>query len=305
MSRYITRRFLWLLVILIAISLITFILMHLVPGGPWDQDKKLPPEIVANLNERYGLDEPLWQQYGSFLWSALQGNLGASYLYQDRDVTGIILDGLPATLSLGLAAFLISILIGLPLGILGAIRQNSHLDRASVLFATMLASIPNFVLGILLMLLFSIKFHLLPSFGWGTISHLIMPAIALGALPAAYNARIIRASILEILGQEYILTAQAKGLKPRTILFKHVLRNALIPILTVMGPELAALICGSFIIENLFSIPGIGRAFVEGVFARDYGLIMGTTLFYATVIAVLNLVVDLLYAVVDPRIRLS
>ncbi len=285
------------------VALLTFFLMHLGPGGPWDQEKQLAPEVVQNLNMKYGLDKPVYFQFASFLWNAVRGDLGLSYSNQDQGVTQIILQGLPVTASLGLAAFLLAVLIGIPLGIAAAVRQNSIVDYASVFFSTLFANIPGFVLGILLVIVFSLTLHILPTSRWGTIQHVFMPAFALAALPAAYISRVTRASVLEVSRQDYIRSAKSKGLSERVIVVRHMLRNALIPVLTILGPELAFLISGSFIIENLFSIPGIGRLFVQGVLARDYGLIMGSVMFYAFAVAVVNLAVDILYAVVDPRIR--
>jgi oligopeptide transport system permease protein len=303
MSKYITRRVIWLVVVLLVVSFLTFSLMHLVPGGPWDRDKQLSPQVIQNLNIKYGLDKPFIAQYINYIWGVLHGDLGVSYSYQDRGVTQILLTGLPVTATLGIVAFILAILIGIPLGMLAALKQNSAVDYASVLFSTIFASIPAFVLGIMMMIVFSITLHWLPTQGWGNISNIIMPAFALAALPAAYIARVTRASVLEVSRQDYVRTARAKGLAERIIMVRHILRNALIPVLTITGPELAALITGSFIIENLFSIPGIGRLFVQGVFARDYGLIMGSILFYTFVIAFINLIVDVAYAAVDPRIR--
>jgi oligopeptide transport system permease protein len=303
MYKYIIRRLLWLVVVLLVVSFITFSLMHLVPGGPWDADKKLAPQVIENLNKKYGLDQPFLVQFGQFLWNLLHGDLGVSYMYQDRSVTQILLEGLPKTAILGAVAFFFAVIIGIPFGMFAAIRHNSTVDYASVLFSTIFAAVPSFILGILLMIVFSVTLHWLPTGGWGGISNVIMPALALAALPAAYQARIMRASMLEVVRQDYIRTARAKGLSEKLILLRHTMRNALIPVVTIAGPELAALIAGSFIIENLFSIPGIGRLFVQGVFARDYGLIMGTVIFYASVIAIVNLLVDILYAFIDPRIR--
>jgi oligopeptide transport system permease protein len=303
MAKYIARRILWLIAVLLVISFITFALMHLVPGGPWDREKQLAPQVIENLNKKYGLDKPFFVQYGNFLLNLLHGDLGISYMYQDRSVTQIIWSGLPKTATLGIIAFLLSVFIGIPLGMLAALRQNSSMDYVSVLFSTIFASIPAFVLGILLMIVFSVILHWLPTGGWGGIGNIVMPSLALAALPAAYFARITRASMLEVVRQDYVRTAKSKGIGEGLILVRHILRNALIPVLTIAGPELAALITGSFIIENLFSIPGVGRLFVQGVFQRDYGLIMGSILFYAIVIAAVNLIVDILYAAVDPRIR--
>jgi oligopeptide transport system permease protein len=303
MSKYIAKRLLWLLLVLLVISFITFALMHLVPGGPWDREKQLAPQIIENLNRKYGLDKPFLVQFKNYIVGVLHGNLGVSYSYQDRGVTQILLEGLPITATLGVVAFILAIFVGIPLGMLAALRQNSAVDYISVLFSMIFASIPAFVLGIIFMIVFSVGLHWLPTGGWNGIRSIIMPAVALAALPAAYFARITRASILEVARQDYVRTARAKGLSERIILMRHILRNALIPVLTIAGPELAILITGSFIIENLFSIPGIGRLFVQGIFARDYGLIMGSILFYAFTIAFINLVVDISYAIVDPRIR--
>ena len=307
MQRYIVRRLLWLVVVLLAISLITFVLMHAVPGGPWDKELRFTkdPELVKTLDEKYGLDKPVWEQYGMFLWNALQGDLGVSYTYGDRGVTEIILSGLPATLTLAAVAFAIALVVGILLGVVAALRKNTWIDYASVFMATLLVSTPGFVIGIILMIVFGVTLKLLPVAGWGAPDNVILPALALSAFPTALIARITRASMLDALQQDYVRTARAKGLPERVVLFRHVLRNAMIPILTISGPEWAFLISGSVIIETLFAVPGIGRLFVLGVFQRDYGLIMGGTLFYAFAIAVMNLVVDILYSIVDPRIRLE
>jgi len=303
MTKFIIRRIFWLAVVLLVVSFVTFSLMHLVPGGPWDREKELAPQVVEALNQKYGLDKPFLNQYGDYLWGLLHGDLGVSYTRQDRDVSDILAQGLPKTATLGVTAFVLAILLGIPLGMAAALKQNSGLDYVSVFFSTIFASIPGFVLGILLIIVFSVTLHWLPTGGWGKPEQVILPAIALAALPGAYIARITRASTLEVLRQDYIRTAYAKGLMENIILLRHVLRNALIPVVTTAGPELAFLISGSFIIEQLFSIPGIGRLFVNGVFARDYGLIMGSILFYAFTVATINLVVDILYVVIDPRIR--
>jgi len=303
MFRYIVKRFLWLLLVLVVVLLITFILMHLVPGGPWDREKALAPKVVAALNKKYGLDKPLWEQFVNYLWGILHGDLGISYSYADRNVTSILLQGLPKTATLGVLAFLLAQAIGIPFGMAAALRQNTAVDDSSVAFATVFASIPGFVLGILLMIVFSVLLHWLPTSGWGTPQQVIMPVICLAALPAAQSARITRASTLEVMRQDYIRTARSKGLMENVVRIRHIFRNSLIPVVTVAGPELANLVTGSFIIENLFAIPGVGRLFVQGIGARDYSLIMGGVLFYAFTIAVLNLAVDVLYAAIDPRIR--
>ncbi len=303
MAKYIARRVLWLLLVLLVVLLITFILMHLTPGGPWDREKALAPKVIEALNKRYGLDQPLWEQFARYVWGVLHGDLGISYSYAERNVTSILLQGLPKTATLGILAFLLAQAIGIPFGMAAALKQNSLVDYSSVLFATIFASIPGFVLGILLMIIFSVLLHWLPTSGWGSPLQIIMPVFCLAALPAAQSARITRASTLEVMRLDYVRTARSKGLTENVVRLRHIFRNSLIPVVTVAGPELANLITGSFIIENLFAIPGVGRLFVQGVFARDYSLIMGGILFYAFSIAILNLAVDILYAAIDPRIR--
>ena len=303
MFRFIIRRSLWLVLVLFVVLLVTFILMHLTPGGPWDREKALAPKVIDALNKRYGLDKPLYEQFVNYVWGVVRGDLGVSYSYADRNVTDILLRGLPRTATLGLLAFVLAQAIGIPLGVAAALKQNSAIDYTSVLFSTIFASVPGFVLGILLVIVFSVLLHWFPTSGWGTPQQLIMPVVCLAALPAAQSSRIARASTLEVMRMDYVRTARSKGLTESVVRVRHIFRNSLIPVVTVAGPELANLITGSFIIENLFAIPGVGRLFVQGVFARDYSLIMGGVLFYAFAIAILNLVVDVLYAAIDPRIR--
>jgi oligopeptide transport system permease protein len=303
MARFVIRRILWMLLVLLVVSFITFTLMHLVPGGPWSREKALAPAVVAALNARYGLDKPFFVQYANFLLGILHGNLGISYTYQDRSVTQILMQGFPKTAVLGTTAFVFAMIVGISLGMAAALRQNTWIDYVCVMFSTIFASVPGFVLGILLMIVFSVILHWFPTGGWGSPAQVVMPAIALAALPAAFIARITRASTLETMRQDYVRTARSKGLLERVVLIRHILRNSLIPVVTVAGPQFAALVTGSVIVETIFSIPGIGRLFVQAVFARDYGLIMGTVLFYSFVISVANLVVDILYGVIDPRIR--
>ena len=305
MLRYTGLRLFWILPVLFGIGTVTFVLMHAVPGGPWDENKKLPPAVVANLNHRYDLDDSLWVQYGKFLGDAVQGDLGISYTNQDRDVTEIIGQGLPATLTLAGLAFLIAVGGGIPLGVATAAKRNSSVDFFSIALAIVFASVPGFILGILLVMIFSVAWDVLPSGGWGSPSHAVLPALALSLLPMAFIARITRSSVIEVLEEDYVRTARSKGMPPLVVHYRHVLRNALVPIITIIGAEAGALITGSFIIETVFSVPGIGRLFVQGIAQRDYGLITGMVLFYATVMTLVNLVTDLLYAAVDPRIRYS
>ncbi|MPZ48617.1 MAG: ABC transporter permease subunit [Dehalococcoidia bacterium] len=314
MAIYALKRLLWLIPVLLFISIVTFGLMHAVEGGPWDEDRSVPAAVTENLNRKYGLDKPVWRQYINFVTNAVQGDLGVSYQRQDKPVTDIILSGFRVTAVLGLMALLLATAAGVSLGVMSALNRNRLPDYAGVLFASLGSALPAFVLGIFLIYLFGVKLQLLPTFGWDVrrglipgwlppIEQMVLPVITLAALPAAYLARVTRASLLDVLRQDYIRTAHAKGLSRTAVLTRHSLRNAAIPVLTVIGPITAGLVTGSFIIEQLFSVPGTGRLFVQSVTARDYGLIMGTTLFYATVIVVANLAVDLAYAFIDPRIR--
>jgi oligopeptide transport system permease protein len=305
MHLYIVRRVLWLIPVLFFISLITFLLMHSVPGGPWDKEKRVAPQVLENLNRKYGLDKPMHEQYWNFLTNAVTGDLGVSFTYQDRPVTAVILQGLPVTAALAASAVAFALVLGIPLGILAALRQNSWVDYVSLFFATIGASVPGFVMAMILIITLSVGLHLLPTGGWGSWDKAVMPAIALGLHPAAVLARITRASMIEAIRQDYVRTARAKGLAEPIILLRHTLKNALIPVVTVVGPVTAGLVAGSFIIESIFAVPGIGKFYIQAIFARDYGLMMGTTLFYASVIAFANLWVDILYAFIDPRIRYS
>jgi len=303
MQLYLIRRVLWIIPVLFFITLITFALMHSVPGGPWDREKRLAPAVVENLNRRYGLDKPVWLQYVDFLGNAVHGDLGVSFSYQDRKVTDVILEGLPVTATLAFSALLVALIIGIPLGVIAAIKQNSWADYLCLFFATIGGAVPNFVMAMLLIIVFSVGLHWLPTSGWGTWQKLLMPAFALGVYHAALLARITRASMIEAIRQDYVRTARAKGMLESLILLRHILKNAMIPVVTILGPVAAGLIAGSFIIESIFAVPGVGKFFIQGIFARDYGLMMGTTLFYAAVIAFANLAVDILYGFIDPRIR--
>jgi oligopeptide transport system permease protein len=302
MTRFILRRILWLIPVLLFVSLITFTLMHITPGGPWDKDKPPSAQAIANLNAKYNLDKPAWQQYLLYMNGVLHGDLGPSYTYQDRSVTQIILQGLPTTASLGILATLLALVVGVPLGTIAATRQNSSIDYAALGFGTVFASVPSFVLGFVLIIIFALTLHLVPTSGWGKPTQYVLPVLTLGLNQAALLTRITRASVLDVSRQDFIRTARAKGLREILVVQRHLFKNALIPVVTVLGPVLAFLLVGSLIVETIFSIPGIGRLLVQGITQRDYSLIMGTTLLYAFVIALLNLIVDVMYAFIDPRI---
>ena len=302
MTRFIIRRILWLVPVLLFVSLITFTLMHLTPGGPWDKDKPVSAQVQANLNAKYNLDKPAWQQYVLWIQGVAHGDLGPSYTYQDRSVTEIILQGLPTTASLGGLAAILALVVGVPLGVVAATRQNTAVDYTALGFGTVFASVPSFVLGFVLIIIFALNLHVVPTSGWGKPAQYLLPVLTLGLNQAALLTRITRASVLDVSRQDFMRTARAKGLRETLVVQRHLLKNALIPIVTVLGPILAFLLVGSLIVETIFSIPGIGRLLVQGISQRDYSLIMGTTLLYAFVIAVLNLIVDVMYAFIDPRI---
>ncbi|MBI5428051.1 MAG: ABC transporter permease [Nitrospinae bacterium] len=304
MLRYFFKRLLHGVPALVAVATLTFFIMHVVPGGPFDQDKKLPPEIVANIEAKYHLDKPLLQQYLLFMAQILQGDLGPSYKYLGRDVSAIVRDTFPVSLTLGLCAVLVTLGLGVPAGILSAYKQNSALDRTCIFLATLGISVPSFVLGALLILVLSHYLHLLPPALWEGPRHAVMPAFALGAGFAGYIARLTRSTMLEVLSSDYIRTARAKGLSEASVLLKHALKNAVSPIVSVMGPIAAGLATGSFVVEYIFSVPGMGNFFITAVTNRDYPLIMGVTLIYAALIVLANIAVDMVYVWLDPRVRI-
>ncbi len=318
MFGFILRRLLWTIPVLWAVATITFVLMHAVPGGPFTQEKSLPPAIELALARRYNLDKPLPQQYALYLWDMLHGDLGLSFR-GDRDVSELIGRGFFVTAQLGLLGFVVATVLGMLLGIVSALNQNGPGDYLGVFFATVGASLPNFILASFLIVIFAIKLGWVGVLGWGGPSEwgdvldgeawrpkqMVLPVVAVSVLPAAYIARVTRAGLLEVMRQDYIRTAYAKGLDQRVVVMRHAVKNGMIPVLTLMGPIAANLITGSFIIETTFQIPGVGRAFVDAVVRRDYAMIMGSTIFYAAIVAIANLIVDVLYAVVDPRIRYS
>jgi oligopeptide transport system permease protein len=302
-TSYVLRRVLVLVPLLWAIATLTFFLMHAVPGGPFDQEKTLSPTTKAALERKYNLDGSLGDQYVTFIGNLAHGDLGLSFR-QDRPVSKVIADGLPTTMQLGFCAFAFALLLGLSLGILSAVNQNGPIDYLAVFVGTLGAAVPNFVVAVFLVLFFGLRLGWFDVIGWefGNPRSMVLPTVALGLFPAAFIARITRASMLEVLRQDYIRTARAKGLAEFRVVVRHAVRNALVPVLTVLGPILAGLITGSFVIEQYFNIAGIGRAYVEGVQNRDYGVIMGATLLYAFAIAVMNLLVDIGYGIVNPRI---
>ena len=305
MLAYAIRRILGAIPVLFVLSLITFLLMHSVPGGPFDREKRLPAEIVANLERKYNLDEPLWRQYTDYIGGIVtRFDFGPSYRSTTRTVNDIFGEQLPVSAQLGGLALLIAIGIGIPAGIIAALRQNTIIDYSAMFIAILGLSIPNLALGPFLMWIFGLKLGWLPVATWGTFKHMILPAFTLGTGYSAFIARLTRASMLQVIREDYIRTARAKGLSEPVIMVRHALKNGLIPVATVIGPLFAVLITGTVVVEQIFAVPGIGRYFVTSIGNRDYPVIMGTTLLFGVAIVVANLLVDLTYAFLDPRIRL-
>ncbi len=306
MARYIAGRLIGLLFTFLMVSIITFSLMHAVPGGPFDETKQpLPPAAKANILRKYGLDKPIWQQYGLYMWNALHFDFGIPYQSPTETVTQLIARVWPATLQLAGVVISLSYVLGLLLGILAAINQNTWIDQAVTFLATLGFTVPNFVIGVWMILIFSVKLHWLPTGGWGTPQQFIMPTIVYMLAPMALVARYTRVNTLEALRADYVRTAHAKGLKESTIIIRHVLKNALIPLITVLGPQIPNIATGSIFIEATFRIPGLGRYFVTSVFNRDYPMIMATMLLIAALWGVTYLISDILYTVVDPRVKLA
>jgi ABC-type dipeptide/oligopeptide/nickel transport system permease component len=310
MGQFIARRLLWLIPTILVMSLITFVLMHATPGSPLQplaaNANPLPPDAQKNLAHQYRLDKPLWKQYVIFVYKAGKLDFGYSFIYRTRKVTEILSRAMPISLELGAMAMAIAIIIGIPLGILAAVNQNGPWDYLSTFLATLGVAVPNFVLSIFFIVLFVIILHVLPSTGgWDGPQDWIMPAFALGLGPLGILARYTRSSMVEVLHQDYIRTAQAKGLSHSGVVIRHAVKNGLIPPLTILGPMFAAVGTGSFFVETIFRVPGMGRYFVDSIVARDYPMIMAVILIYGVFLAFMNLAVDVLYGVVDPRIRLS
>ncbi len=302
---YVAKRLSESLAVILIIATITFVLLRFLPGGPFDSEKALPPEVKANIEAKYNLNDPLIVQYSNYILGLAQGNLGESYKYIGRTVADIMAAALPVSIQLGTYALFLAFLIGIPLGVFAAANHNTWKDSTMMITAMSGVALPSFLVGPILILIFSSKLDLLPPAMWEGPIYYVLPVVTLGIRPAAIIARLTRSSVLDVIHSDYIRTARAKGLNMQVVLFKHVLRNSLIPVLTVSGPLIANLLSGSFIIEMIFAVPGMGRHFIQSVTNRDYPLIMGATVVYASLLVLANLLVDILYAVVDPRIRLS
>lgn len=309
MLNYAIRRLLAAIPTLLALIALAFFMMRLAPGGPFDSERVLAPEIQANLEARYQLDQPLLSQFGSYLKGLLQGDFGPSFQYQDRTVTELIAQGFPVSAALGLSAMFLALIIGVFAGSFAAVRQNQFSDHTVMTVAMVGISIPNFVMAPLLILLFAIYLGWLPAGGMGgstlQLKNMVLPVIALALPQVAYISRLTRASMIEVLSSNYIKTARAKGLPTRLILFRHAIKPALLPVVSYLGPATAGILTGSVVIEQIFGIPGLGRYFVQGALNRDYTLVLGVVVFFGVVIVLFNLLVDLLYAWLDPKVRLK
>jgi ABC-type dipeptide/oligopeptide/nickel transport system permease component len=300
--------------VLLFVIFITFFLGHIAPGSPWDRTgKQFSAATLASLNEKYGLDQPVWVQFGRYLWNVLHFDFGTSYQHPGQSVNSLLAATWPPTLILGSVSFVVIIVVGITLGVTAALRQNSMIDYVAVGLATIGASVPNFVVGIVLIILLSNFLYkltggnfFLPTGGYPQdLLHMILPVATLSFLPIAFLARLARSATLDSLRQDYVRTAWAKGLRERLVVMRHVLKNSLIPVVTTAGPLFAGLITGSVIVETVFQVPGIGRTYVQSIEARDYPMILATTILYAALVALLNLVVDVAYVFIDPRVKLE
>ena len=305
MLRFITSRLLQSLLALFAVITATFFMIRFVPGGPFTAEKAVTPEILRNLEAHYGLDKPLWRQYADYLRSLARGDLGPSFKYPNRTVNEIIADKLPVSAELGALAILFALFLGISLGTLAAVFRNTWIDYAASGFGLLGISVPTFVVGPLLVLAFAIQLGWFNASGWYGASDRVLPTLVLGFAYAAPISRLTRGGMLEILGQDFIRTARAKGASEWRVITRHALRGGLLPVVSYLGPAVAGILTGSFVIETIFQIPGIGREFVNSAFNRDYTLVLGTVILYAVLIMALNLVVDVVQAWLNPKVRLE
>ncbi|MBP3041126.1 ABC transporter permease [Bacillaceae bacterium Marseille-Q3522] len=305
MVKYLGKRILFMLVSLFLIITATFFLMRLAPGNPFASERNVPPEIEANLNAHYGLDRPWYVQYTDYLLRVVKWDFGPSFKYESQSVNDIINDGFPISLLLGLEAICIAIAFGVILGVIAALRHNKWEDYGAMVIAVFGISVPSFIMATFLQYFLAIKTGWFPVARWESFVHTILPALSLAATPMAYIARLTRSSMLEVLSNDYIKTAKSKGLNEWAITIKHTIRNAMLPVVSYMGPLSAAIITGSFVVENIFAIPGLGTHFVTSITNRDYTVIMGVTVFYSILLLLSVLLVDIIYGLIDPRIKLA
>lgn len=303
--RYICKKLALFVFSLFFVATLTFVLMNSIPGDPFQQEEAVPEEIMKSLYAHYGLDKPLTEQYLLYLKGLITFDLGPSFKYENRTVGEIIYDGFPVSLVLGSEALVLSIFFGILLGSIGAAFRSKAQDHLAMLFAVIGISIPSFIVATFLQYVFSMKLSLLPVARWGTLAHTILPAVSLSALPTAFIARLTRSSMVEVLEQDYVLTARAKGLSRFRVICQHVLKNSLIPVVSYLGPLSASILTGSFVIEKIFGIPGLGGWFVTSITNRDYTVIMGVTMFYSTLLLLAVFLIDIAYGIMDPRIRVK
>lgn len=305
MLKYILKRLAMAIVTIFVVATLTFFLMNMVPGGPFMSEKAISPQAQAALEAKYGLDKPLFEQYITYMKDALHGDFGDSLKQRGRSVMSIITTKFPVSARLALIAVAVSLLIGIPLGCISALNRGKLLDNIIIVVATCGIAVPGFVVCTMLLYVLSVQLGWLPAYGLTSWKHYIMPVIALAFYPTAYITRLMRSSMLDVLGQDYMRTAKAKGLSQTVSLFKHALRNAILPVVTYVGPMMAYMMTGSFITEKIFTIPGLGSEFIGSVMNRDYTIIMGTTIFLAAIMVVINVIVDIVYTIIDPRIKLK
>ena len=305
MGKYIIKRVAIGVLSIFVVATLTFFLMNLVPGGPFVAEKSISKEAQAALEAKYGLDKPLLERYATYMTDFVKGDMGLSLRQRGRTVSDIIFSKFPVSARLAGFAVAVAVLVGIPLGCLSAYNRGKLGDNIIIVFATCGIAIPSFISSVILLYTFGSKLNILPTVGLNTMSSYIMPVTALAIYPTAYITRLMRSSLLDVMGQDYIRTAKAKGLSNFKILFKHALRNAVLPVVTYVGPMLASLMTGSFVVEKIFTVPGLGRDFVSAINQRDYTLIMGTTIVLATLIITANVIVDILYKIIDPRINLK
>ncbi len=304
MGKYLTKRIVGVLFTVFMVITLAFFLLHAIPSGPFTRDKQLPEAIIRALEAKYNLDQPLWKQYIDYLWGVIRLDLGPSFQRTGFSVNELIYKGFPHSARIGLLSVVAALIVGVPVGIVSALKQNKWQDKAAMVFATLGVTIPSFVLGTLYIYVFSVKLGWVPTFGLKTMSSYIGPVVTLSGFSMAFIARLTRSSLIEVMHNDYIRTARAKGLSENVVIWKHALKNALIPVVTYVGPMIAAILTGSFVVEKIFAIPGMGKMFVESVGNRDYTVVMGATIFYAIFLATMILIVDIVYGLIDPRIKL-
>lgn len=305
MLKYIFKRILIGIIVLWLIATLTFFLAHAMPGGPFTRDKALPEPILNNLNARYHLDDPITKQYVDYMGNLLRGDFGPSFRYPTETVNDLIARGFPISATIGIFALIFALVLGIPAGMISALNHNKWQDGLSLIVTTILISVPNFIIATLLMYVFAYKLRWVPAALWGTPKQAILPIIALGAYPLAFITKLMRSSTLEILGQDCIRTSKAKGMPKKIIIFRHILRNSILPVLSIIGPITASVLVGGLVIEKIFAIPGLGQHLINGILNRDYTVIMGLTVFYSFMLVTAVLITDIIYSLVDPRVKLT